>query len=1640
MNKSCVYKLGNKGDEVLQELTRNFGRKIATEVMNKVRGTDFLNIYKDSLSFIAEGIPSYDSIMSIKVVRDFIGDTKIIDSFNKSFQHLEDTRSNNNYLINKMIEFNKNHKDYTSYVDYDDEGKLTLKVEKTNDEVKSIAENQEKIKLLNDKILEILSPIGVTIEDLNSIEVTAGRVGETNFNHLKEVADNFTSLIRVANNMEGNKAISEEFSHLIIRLFNNTPIVQRTLNYLSNENNARQILGNDYDDVSDYYNNDVDMIAEEAAGHLLRDAMLNKQPKQSLLKRFLNFIISKFKGINPAYYQDNINNIQSELSKLASDIITNKKVITKQDIKNAESNKSFNALSEKVDKQIDVLKDITERMFKTAALQQNLDDRDDLTEKAKARKSAEFIYKTIHEKQKDAESMEAIAAYLDIANKDLKELYKKLGELDGYNTKDKFTILRNTLWKLQAMLPTLKDLGSVTTKEYINDEEISKQHFLVDEGNDSLKDVESLVTNETIDTSDMTSKEIADLLTKSDWVLTKDGKYYYNKKTKEKALRVTKTIEADKNADESFDENSPWVTPSTNIGTGIDELTRDFFSNRLEKQKNGLYTINDKKLSDVYPNASNTQLNKYVAQLQEFKDKLTKKGITIIPRDVTINGTIQTIDDADIVHTVNVAGTLDLIGYDKDGNWHIYDMKTHRSKLSISHKRKYARQLSLYKKFIEDKYGITIKDINIIPISVHYDAPIGVNKGKAEYKVSSENKNEDYNGIENNQLLKDGEEYKDARPKLEDVIELNEKELNIDYKKLSGDKTGGLGNGKMTIIQGIQDLNSAYTDLSELFNSVAMKEFVAFLKPFIGETVKIRDKNGELKDVSIKKVIEEKEGDISMLSRLLSTMADSSDMMLQMFDRVYKRAKAEHRFNTIEKIGEIKALGKLYENKGITSYDWMFEEDKANYINHIIIKGENYSYDKSKYEKAKNAYFKLLDEKYGEHPEINSKEYKEKYKAKKKWINDNTVKVKDEFNNWNTFPNGKKYPSRYNSLTKTQQEFYDKWMAIKGDLDMHLGDNKISLTNTIKIRKSNIERIKDNDIMGSLKAIRDKTIGTFTQGEENNTSTNKVQQGFNGEEIMKLPLYFVYGDTNDLSTDAISTLCAYAEMAYNYDAMNSIVNPLEIGRELAKHRKITLKRKGLEARDKFKFGSRVIDNPIYVTDSNITQQLNDFFESKIYNRFYKDLNINIFDKNVDLNKAGSLLLKLGSMCQLGFNMLANIANIGTGIGVQNIEAAAGQFFNARELASADIAFTKELGSYVGNIGQRINNSKLSLFQELFDVKQDYKKHTMSINWMNKTVFTRIFGPALQFFGQEAGDFWLYNRTAIAMAKRYKLKDKNGNSISLWDALEKVPIDKTNTAYKLQIKEGVIKEDGTKFNKDDIFKFGSKVNFINKHLFGVYSDEDMIAMRRTIIGRFIMQYRDWIPSALIYRFQGRTQSLEGDVEFEGYYHTLGRVTYQLYKDLKNGEANIGQVWNQLNDMEKANIKRCLFETSQIIALSVIAYILANLDKDKKRGWLISLVNYIAQREQTELGALHPVMMGNELIQMVNSPFAATNIMKDIQGLSNLLLPWNYFDNIEAGDYKDHSTAYKSFMKSPLTLWYRNIKRSLNPDKAATWYNQ
>lgn len=258
-----------------------------------------------------------------------------------------------------------------------------------------------------------------------------------------------------------------------------------------------------------------------------------------------------------------------------------------------------------------------------------------------------------------------------------------------------------------------------------------------------------------------------------DIILDEKKGVYVDSTGKERA-RVTSVIQATEGT-ERFDPGSPWITPSTNVGTGMDNFVRDFFANKLG---------NLDSLHERYPNASTAQLQAFEKQLQEFKAKLDKAGLTVVPRDVVVTGEIEVTDANGKKYKLPVAGTLDLLAYDKDGNFYIFDMKTNHSAPNAKKAAKWNKQLSLYRQFLEEKYGISVKETAIIPIEVSYPTPKGWRDGKTIYRADDKT-NQLYYQTEDNGKLTPETIYRDAKPILHPNISITTSPVKVEYSLLT---------------------------------------------------------------------------------------------------------------------------------------------------------------------------------------------------------------------------------------------------------------------------------------------------------------------------------------------------------------------------------------------------------------------------------------------------------------------------------------------------------------------------------------------------------------------------------------------------------------------------------------------------------------------------------------------------------------------------------------------------------------------------------------------------------------------------------------------------------------------------------------
>ena len=836
-------------------------------------------------------------------------------------------------------------------------------------------------------------------------------------------------------------------------------------------------------------------------------------------------------------------------------------------------------------------------------------------------------------------------------------------------------------------------------------------------------------------------------------------------------------------------------------------------------------------------------------------------------------------------------------------------------------------------------------------------------------------------------------------------------------------------------------------NLQSDYNKVTMPLFLEFIKPYLGESIEVPFGKNKGKIMRAEDLLKTAEKDIGFFDRWLDSMADSSDYVLKSIDQVVKNSKEESRLKTIALSKKLKAAGIKLEQSGVHDTEWMFEKDAdgnktGNYISEI-----NHGLFRAEMSKM----YKALNAKYGKKPVGNDAlEYE---KEKKKWFNENMETI-----NGNRRPLFSKYKSKeYEALlrpeNKAKLDFFNEIMDIKEKLDDMLPDKYTKLNSAVKIRKDLLERVRASTDLKSAKqeiweSIKDEFL---VRSDDNDFATKATVIDFEKREVQILPIYYTKlkkGESaNDLSTDIVETMTAYAAMAYDFNEMNKVIDVLEIGRDLMRERTVQETVGDKPIVEKFKTLGRIVENKLTKKGdkSRFMGRLDDYFSMQVYGKYMKDEGT-VGNTNISYAKLANFVNRLTSMNNLALNGLAGVANIATGKVMMRIEAIAGEFFNERDVIQADAIYGKSLGHFLAEMGNRVKTNKLALFSEMFNTMQEFEKDLREINFNRKTWFSRMANTSALFFMNNCGEHWMQNRTALALAVDFKMKDKYGKDTNLWEALEVKYLDPNNKALgaELGIKEGYTKADGTEFSRDDIKRFTKKSAAINQRMHGIYNKLDRSAFQQLAIGRMAMMFRKWIKPSMNRRFKRATYNYDLEAWTEGYYLSLGNFLMNVGKDLRNTQFTLMAHWEELHPTEKKNIKRAVTELTHFFAIAIA---LGLIDWDDDSPWLTKMFEYQLRRLYTELGAMTPTTaLPQEGLRLLQSPAAGINTIEKLMGLMSLFNFNNYetFGGEEAliktGTYKGKSKAQRAILRSPLAPMYNTVNRVIDVEHQIPFYKQ
>lgn len=204
-------------------------------------------------------------------------------------------------------------------------------------------------------------------------------------------------------------------------------------------------------------------------------------------------------------------------------------------------------------------------------------------------------------------------------------------------------------------------------------------------------------------------------------------------------------------------------------------------------------------------------------------------------------------------------------------------------------------------------------------------------------------------------------------------------------------------------------------------------------------------------------------------------------------------------------------------------------------------------------------------------------------------------------------------------------------------------------------------------------------------------TTKKATLDFDGKEFMRIPTLYVsrLNNPNEISEDVFSSLMSYTYTSCMFEQLDKIVDGLEVGRTLINDNDdfVNETREGKQVFQKMRFLGDTYKQQAKKLESNLKQKLNEYYESHVYMRYLKDQgSISTPKGDINVNKFTSRLLEYASLAQLGFNYLANIANVATGKAMQRIEAVSGEYFSYKELLAADKEYSAQMPKFLAEGG------------------------------------------------------------------------------------------------------------------------------------------------------------------------------------------------------------------------------------------------------------------------------------------------------------------------------------------------------------------
>lgn len=339
---------------------------------------------------------------------------------------------------------------------------------------------------------------------------------------------------------------------------------------------------------------------------------------------------------------------------------------------------------------------------------------------------------------------------------------------------------------------------------------------------------------------------------------------------------------------------------------------------------------------------------------------------------------------------------------------------------------------------------------------------------------------------------------------------------------------------------------------------------------------------------------------------------------------------------------------------------------------------------------------------------------------------------------------------------------------------------------------------------------------------------------------------------------------------------------------------------------------------------------------------------------ITLEDIGGASLRYTQLVGMGFNYLAGIINIATGLFENSSLASDSRLFSGKQLAKAyknviysilGRNFSGKTGEKIRNINKKFNITKEAV-NELYNVNSFFKRKA---KWLDPY----IISERTEYINQMS--------LAIAYLSKRVAYKPDGSETTCYDALD----DDGN------IKDGY-RLDKNKSNEEASLDVEAAITQLIKKAHGNYDPDSPILAKSTLLGKILLQFRSWMPEMYERRFgKEMTDEILG-ITTKGRYRSYAAlfkastdadgVVYSKMDNLLFAIKQLGRKMlflstkfdQRLNPVDAANMRANLMELHVLLGLILLNLTLkaALPDDDEDRRTFFVLLN-LGYRMQSDI---------------------------------------------------------------------------------------